>query len=130
MSRVSPFQPVNYRFRITDYQGNVSELDDVYRFQNLLLSDLDLHLHSEGTNYEGYSSFGAHVITLDGVKGTRFAVWAPNAIVVSVVGNFNDWDSRRHPHAITNWRRLGDLHSRRGHRCVIQVRRQIALPRL
>jgi 1,4-alpha-glucan branching enzyme len=90
------FQPVNYRFRITDYQGNVSELDDAYRFQNLLLSDLDLHLHSEGTNYEGYSSFGAHLITLDGVKGTRFAVWAPNAIVVSVVGNFNDWDSRRH----------------------------------
>jgi 1,4-alpha-glucan branching enzyme len=90
------FQPLNYKFRITDYQGKVSELDDAYRFQNLLLSDLDLHLHSEGTNYEGYSSFGAHVITIDGVKGVRFAVWAPNAIVVSVAGNFNDWDSRRH----------------------------------
>ncbi len=89
-------QPSQYKLRITDSQGRTSEAEDPYRFQPLL-SDFDLHLHSEGTNYEGYNAFGAHVVTADGVKGTRFAVWAPNAIVVAVVGNFNDWDTRRNP---------------------------------
>jgi 1,4-alpha-glucan branching enzyme len=89
-------EPAHYKFRITDYQGNVREQEDAYRFRPLL-SDYDLHLHSEGTNYQGYNSFGAHLTTVDGVKGTRFAVWAPNAIVVSVVGDFNEWDTRRHP---------------------------------
>ncbi len=91
-----PAQISNYRLRITDYQGNTSEIEDVYRFPPLL-SDFDLHLTSEGTNYAGYLAFGAHLVTVDGVQGTRFAVWAPNAIVVSVVGNFNDWDTRRNP---------------------------------
>ncbi len=90
-------EPPSYKFRITDHAGTTSELEDAYQFQRLLLSDFDLHLHSEGTNYEGYKSFGAHPATVEGVKGTRFAVWAPNAIVVSVVGGFNDWDARRHP---------------------------------
>ncbi len=89
-------QPSNYRFRITDYQGQTSEVEDPYRFPPVL-SDFDLHLHSEGTNYAGYNAFGAHLATVEGVAGTRFAVWAPNAIVVTVVGNFNDWDTRRHP---------------------------------
>ncbi|MBV8897052.1 MAG: 1,4-alpha-glucan branching protein GlgB [Acidobacteriaceae bacterium] len=89
-------QPSDYRLRITDYQGNQTEVEDAYRFPPVL-SDFDLHLSSEGTNYEGYNSFGAHVVTVEGVTGTRFAVWAPNAIVVSVVGDFNDWDTRRHP---------------------------------
>ena len=89
-------EPLRYTLRITDYNDAVSEAEDAYRFQPLL-SDFDLHLHGEGTNYEGYSSFGAHPATVDGVAGTRFAVWAPNAIVVSVIGNFNDWDTRRHP---------------------------------
>ncbi|HZQ52222.1 MAG TPA: 1,4-alpha-glucan branching protein GlgB [Bryobacteraceae bacterium] len=88
-------EPSRYKLRITDYNDAVSEAEDAYRFQPLL-SDFDLHLHGEGTNYEGYNSFGAHPVTVDGVAGTRFAVWAPNAIVVSVVGNFNDWDTRRH----------------------------------
>ncbi len=89
-------QPANYKFRIVDYQGHSSEAEDAYRFQPLL-SEFDLHLHSEGTNYAEYNAFGAHLATIDGVEGTRFAVWAPNAIVVSVVGNFNDWDTRRNP---------------------------------
>ena len=89
-------QPDHYRLRITDYNGIKSEAEDVYRF-GPILSDFDLHLHSEGTNYEGYNSFGAHPITVDGIAGTRFAVWAPNALLVSVVGNFNDWDTRRNP---------------------------------
>jgi 1,4-alpha-glucan branching enzyme len=89
-------QPSLYRFRVTDYQGQTTEVEDAYRFPPLL-SDFDLHLTSEGTNYEGYNAFGAHVVISEGIEGTRFAVWAPNAIVVSVVGDFNDWDTRRHP---------------------------------
>jgi 1,4-alpha-glucan branching enzyme len=88
--------PSNYRFRISNYRGEVGEAEDPYRFQPLL-SEFDLHLHAEGTNYEGYNSFGAHPVTIEGVRGTRFAVWAPNAIIVSVVGNFNEWDARRNP---------------------------------
>lgn len=89
-------KPDGYRFRITDFSGNKQEVEDPYRFAPVL-SDFDLHLHSEGTNYEGYNSFGSHLVTVEGVSGVRFTVWAPNAIVVSVVGSFNDWDSRRHP---------------------------------
>jgi 1,4-alpha-glucan branching enzyme len=88
-------EPGAYKLRVTDRQGNSSEVEDPYRFPTAL-SDFDLHLHSEGTNYEGYNAFGAHLITLNGVAGTRFAVWAPNAIIVSVVGDFNGWDTRRH----------------------------------
>ena len=50
----------------------------------LLLTDYELYLHGEGTNYESYGSMGAHIMTVDGVEGTRFAVWAPNAQVVSL----------------------------------------------
>ena len=88
-------EPGAYKLRVTDRQGTVSEIEDPYRFPPVL-SDFDLHLHSEGTNYEGYHSFGAHLVTVDGVAGTRFAVWAPNALVVSVVGDFNGWDTRLH----------------------------------
>ncbi|MBV8832944.1 MAG: 1,4-alpha-glucan branching protein GlgB [Acidobacteriaceae bacterium] len=89
-------KPRGYKFRITDHAGHAGEVEDVYRFPPLL-SEFDLHLHGEGTNYEGYNSFGAHPTEVEGVVGTRFAVWAPNAVVVSVIGNFNDWDTRRNP---------------------------------
>jgi 1,4-alpha-glucan branching enzyme len=89
-------EPGAYKIRVTNIHGNSLETEDPYRFPPLL-SDFDLHLHSEGTNYEGYNSFGAHLMTANGVAGTRFAVWAPNAFIVSVVGDFNDWDTRRHP---------------------------------
>ncbi|MBV8072037.1 MAG: 1,4-alpha-glucan branching protein GlgB [Acidobacteriaceae bacterium] len=89
-------KPDTYKFRITDYQGTQTEQEDIYAF-GPVLSEFDLHLLSEGTNYEGYNSLGAHMVTVNGVQGTRFAVWAPNAIVVSVVGNFNGWDTRRNP---------------------------------
>ena len=88
-------EPGPYKLRITDRQGSVTESEDPYRFPPVL-SDFDLHLHSEGTNYEGYNSFGAHLVSVNGVAGTRFAVWAPNALIVSVVGDFNGWDTRRH----------------------------------
>src|SRR5262249_13618164 len=74
----------------------VVEQEDAYRFPPLL-SDFDLHLHAEGNLFEAYNSLGAHIAECEGVSGVRFAVWAPNAAIVTVVGDFNDWDTRRHP---------------------------------
>ncbi len=62
-----------------------------------VLGDLDVYLLGEGTHLRVYEVLGAHVRTFDGVAGTAFAVWAPNARRVSVVGDFNDWDGRRDP---------------------------------
>src|ERR1700710_82504 len=77
-----PAQPERYRFEITGYDGSVTDIEDTYRFSPVM-GDLDLHLHSEGSNHEGFHSFGSHLTSVDGVAGTSFAVWAPNAIVVS-----------------------------------------------
>ncbi len=85
-----------YRLRVTDHDGRVSEVEDPYRFPPTL-SDYDLHLLGEGTHYRVYDKLGAHRARLDSVEGTIFAVWAPNAKRVSVVGDWNDWDGRRHP---------------------------------
>lgn len=89
-------QPGVYRFRVTGYDGSVGEMEDPYRFPPVL-SDFDIHLTLEGTNYESYNALGAHLTTVDGVCGTRFAVWAPNAIVVSLIGDMNGWDTRQNP---------------------------------
>jgi 1,4-alpha-glucan branching enzyme len=62
-----------------------------------LLSDFDLHLLAEGTHYRNYDKLGAHCIAADGIPGVRFAVWAPNASRVSVIGDFNDWNSDATP---------------------------------
>ena len=89
--------PGRYKLQLTLWNGTAKiEAEDPYRFPPLL-SDFDLHLHGEGTNYESYRTMGAHLVECDSVPGVRFAVWAPNAEVVSVVGDFNDWDERRHP---------------------------------
>src|SRR5262249_42715920 len=61
------------------------------------LSDFDLHLIGEGKHYDLYEKLGAHPTQVDGVPGVRFAVWAPNARRVSVVGDFDGWDDRGHP---------------------------------
>jgi 1,4-alpha-glucan branching enzyme len=74
----------------------VVELDDPYRFPPVL-SDFDLYLLGEGTHQRIYDKLGAHPMTLDGVPGVGFVVLAPNARRVSVVGDFNFWDARRHP---------------------------------
>ncbi len=85
-----------YTFRITGDDGHVWEVEDPYRFP-LQISDVDLYLHGEGTHYRTYTRMGAHLMTLNGVEGVHFAVWAPNASRVSVTGWFNRWDGRHHP---------------------------------
>jgi 1,4-alpha-glucan branching enzyme len=88
--------PGNYKLQVTLWNGAPAEIEDPYRFPRLV-SDFDLHIHGEGTQYESYRTMGAHIVECLGVWGVRFAVWAPNAEVVSVVGDFNEWDERRHP---------------------------------
>ena len=84
-----------YRLRV-EAGGRSEEIEDPYRFPPVL-GPLDMHLIAEGNHFELYRKLGAHETTLDGIKGVAFAVWAPNARRVSVVGPFNDWDGRRHP---------------------------------
>ncbi len=84
-----------YRLRMENHEGHRWEIDDAYRFPPML-SDFDLHLIGEGNHFEKYRILGAHVREHEGVRGVGFAVWAPNASRVSVVGNFNHWDGREH----------------------------------
>ncbi|HUN23299.1 MAG TPA: 1,4-alpha-glucan branching protein GlgB [Anaerolineales bacterium] len=85
-----------YRLHITTMADTQYELDDAYRFAPVL-GDADLYLHGEGTHMQLYNKMGAHPMEVQGVKGVCFAVWAPNAERVSVIGDFNNWDGRRHP---------------------------------
>src|SRR5215475_8838556 len=88
-------EPFAYRLEVTR-SGHVTEIEDPYRFPSLL-SDFDRHLLAEGTHYRAHDKLGAHPAIIDGVSGVAFAVWAPSAQRVSVVGDFNDWDGRQHP---------------------------------
>ncbi|WP_340119796.1 1,4-alpha-glucan branching protein GlgB [Pelagibius sp. 7325] len=84
-----------YRLRARFGDGS-QEMEDPYRFPPVL-GELDLHLMAEGSHRQIYHRLGAHPVTLEGVEGVSFAVWAPNAQRVSVVGDFNNWDGRCHP---------------------------------
>jgi len=88
--------PLRYRLRFHFESGDSWELDDPYRFLPTL-SDLDLYLFGEGTHRRLWEALGAHPREIDGVKGTAFAVWAPDARRVSVVGEFCRWDGRQLP---------------------------------
>ncbi|MGH6890192.1 MAG: 1,4-alpha-glucan branching protein GlgB [Rhizomicrobium sp.] len=85
----------DYVLRI-HWPHSIEETEDPYSY-GPLLGDLDLHLFSEGAHFELAERLGAAHLAIDGVAGVRFAVWAPNARRVSVVGDFNTWDGRRHP---------------------------------
>ncbi len=91
-----------YRLELRFPDGNASVEPDPYGMPPTL-GDVDLHLLAEGRHWELYRILGAHVREVDGVSGTAFAVWAPNARRVSVVGDFNQWDGRRHA-----MRRMGE----------------------
>lgn len=82
-----------YQFKITNDLGGEYIHEDSYRFPSIF-GDIDIYLLSEGNHLDMYKKLGAHVVEFDGVKGVSFAVWAPNAKRVSVVGNFNNWDGR------------------------------------
>jgi 1,4-alpha-glucan branching enzyme len=88
-------QSVPYRLRVAWEDGVEAEVEDPYRYPGVL-GDQDLYLLGEGNHLGLYERLGAHPMELEGVAGTSFAVWAPNARRVSVVGAFNFWDGRRH----------------------------------
>jgi 1,4-alpha-glucan branching enzyme len=89
--------PARVPYRLLIERGDSERItEDPYSF-GPALGDLDVYLLGEGRHREFGRTLGAHVMEIDGVPGVRFAVWAPNARRVSVVGNFNGWDGRRHP---------------------------------
>jgi 1,4-alpha-glucan branching enzyme len=85
-----------YCFQVRWEDGQESVVEDPYRFGQVL-GDMDVWLLGEGTHLRPYEVLGANPREMDGIAGTSFAVWAPNASRVSVVGDFNFWDGRRHP---------------------------------
>ena len=85
-----------YLLKWRDHQGRLQELRDAFSF-GLTLGDQDIHYFGEGTHWRLFDQFGAQKTTIDGVDGFQFAVWAPNARRVSVVGDWNGWDGRIHP---------------------------------
>ena len=86
----------DYRLRIVYGDDDVIHIADPYAFEPII-SDQDLYYFGEGNHYEIYNKLGAHPMQINGVDGVHFAVWAPDARSVSVVGNFNMWDGRLHP---------------------------------
>lgn len=86
----------DYYFEVKRSDGMIETYVDPYAFPPLL-TDYDLYLLGEGRHLYSYEKLGAQLREVDGVKGVNFAVWAPNARRVSVIGNFNNWDSRVHP---------------------------------
>jgi 1,4-alpha-glucan branching enzyme len=91
----------DYRLRIAYPGGFVAEIDDPYRYGRVI-SEYDVYLFSQGKHTRIYDKLGAHLMRIGEADGVHFAVWAPNADRVSVVGDFNSWDGRLHP-----MRRLG-----------------------
>lgn len=85
-----------YIFRISNQHGFSWNQSDPYHHRPVV-SEFDMHLFSEGNQHRLYDMLGAHPFTLEGVKGVKYSVWAPNAKRVSLVGNFNNWDGRRNP---------------------------------
>ncbi|MFQ3615142.1 MAG: 1,4-alpha-glucan branching enzyme [Cyanobacteriota bacterium] len=103
------FECILDRAELSNYQLRIKEGEhervtyDPYAFRSPLLTDFDIHLFAEGNHHRIYEKLGAHPTEIDGVKGVYFAVWAPNARNVSVLGDFNWWDGRKH-----QMRRIGN----------------------
>jgi 1,4-alpha-glucan branching enzyme len=86
---------VNYQIKLKEGEHE-RVIYDPYAFKTRRITDFDIHLFTEGNHHRIYEKLGAHPTTMDGVVGVYFAVWAPNARNVSVLGNFNYWDGRKH----------------------------------
>jgi 1,4-alpha-glucan branching enzyme len=86
----------DYRLRIQFPANRIVEIDDPYRYGQVL-TDFDIYLLGEGTHHRAFEKLGAHRITVGTTAGIHFAVWAPNADRVSVIGDFNAWDGCVHP---------------------------------
>src|SRR5439155_21495117 len=86
----------DYRLRITYPGGHQVEADDPYRYGRVL-TDFDLHLLAEGTHHRAFEKLGAHRVAVGSTTGVHFALWAPNAERVSLIGDFNGWDGRVYP---------------------------------
>ncbi len=91
--KTAPAKPYKLRFH---YGDATHDAHDPYQFSSSISPD-DLYLFSSGKLNQGYRMLGSNAMQIDGVEGIRFAVWAPNAERVSVIGEFNQWDGRRHP---------------------------------
>ena len=89
-------KPFEYKLNVRFDNGDEVTYFDPYVFEPVI-DPIDISLFNEGKHYSIYEKMDAHPMTVDGVEGVLFAVWAPNADRVSVVGNFNNWDGRRHP---------------------------------
>ena len=88
-------QDHRYQLRVAEERGPEKMMHDPYAFPPLL-SEFDLHLLAEGKHWTSYRKLGAQLRTVDNIAGVNFAVWAPNATGVSIIGDFNDWNARRH----------------------------------
>jgi 1,4-alpha-glucan branching enzyme len=86
----------DYLLQITTWSGESFQISDPYSY-GPILGDLDMYLYREGNHFEIYEKLGAHLTEINGHAGATFAVWAPNAQRVSIVGDFNGWDGRSHP---------------------------------
>lgn len=88
--------PEKYEYEVCFKDGKVEKIKDAYRYQ-YGMNQKDVEKFNAGIHYNIYDKLGAHPMKLEGVEGTFFAVWAPGAVRVSVVGDFNRWDGRVHP---------------------------------
>src|SRR5260370_1354826 len=86
----------DYLLQVTTWSGESFQISDPYSY-GPILGELDMYLYREGNHYEIYEKLGAHLTEINGHAGVSFAVWAPNAQRVSMVGDFNGWDGRSHP---------------------------------
>ncbi len=87
--------PPQYRFRLSNSSGKTIEMQDPYAVPSMI-SDFDRHLFNAGQHWKIYEKLGSHIRDVDGNSGVNFAVWAPNAQSVQVIGDFNHWDGRSH----------------------------------
>ncbi len=87
---------LDYRLQITNWDGSEYTMRDPYQY-GPIMGEIDLHLFNEGQHWQLYEKFGAHLREMSSERGVYFAVWAPNAQRVSVVGDFNGWDGRVNP---------------------------------